>query len=402
MNIKEKILKLKNENINEMKNKNNDTKINNTLKTKKDNDNIKIDDKNNNNNNNNENNIKTTTLEKEQLRNEKAKIRCIGMTIETRPDYADGNEMLRLGATRVELGIQSVYEDVLKKIERGHTVKQSVDTIRNLKDLGFKLNFHYMPGLTSYERDLKGMKTLFSNPEFRPDMIKVYPCMVLKGTKLYKLWKQKKYTPLTTEQATKLIAEFKREVPEYCRIMRVQRDIVSNVISAGVDRTNLRQYISYILKKKKIKCNCIRCREIGKCEEKIDYKKIKIKTTHYNASRSDEFFIAAEYKDYLVGFCRLRFPSKILRKEITKDSALIRELHVYGSLVRIGKKGGIQHRGSGKKLLEKAEEIAKIYNKNKIIVISGIGVREYFAKFGYKRDGPYMSKIIKKENMQNC
>ena len=334
---------------------------------------------------------KKTTLEKEQKRNEKTLIRCIGMTIESRPDYAKlkhCNQMLNLGCTRVELGIQSVYNEHLKKINRGHTVEESIKAIKTLKNLGFKINAHYMLGLpgSSPKKDLQGLKTLFSDKRFRPDMLKIYPCIIIKGTKLYDLYKKGKFTPLNTEKAIKVISEFKKEIPPYVRIMRIQRDIPNKVIEGGVNKTNLRQYI-------KQKCNCIRCREIGRAEK---YGKPYIKILEYDASKGKEFFISFEDKNnVLFGFCRLRFPSHSLRKEITKNSAIIRELHVYGQSTQIGKKGNIQHKGLGKKLLETAEEIAKKHKIKKILIISGIGVRKYYSdKAGYKRDGPYMSKKL--------
>ena len=270
-----------------------------------------------------------TTLEEEHLRNEKSNIKCVGLTIETRPDYGmlkEGNEMLRLGCTRVEIGIQSVFNFALKNIERGHSVEDSIESIKTLKNLGFKLNFHMMLGLpgVNKQRDLTGLQMLFALDEFQPDMLKLYPCMVMKGTKLYNKWKQKKFKPITTAKAADLIAEFKKDVPPYVRIMRVQRDIPTFMTEAGVDKTNLRQYVDKVLDKKKIKCNCIRCREIGRYKGKVDYKKVKIKTLHYGASKGNEFFISAEYKDHILGFCRLRIPSESLRKEITDDSALIR------------------------------------------------------------------------------
>jgi elongator complex protein 3 len=340
-----------------------------------------------------------SSLEKEQKKNEKSNIRCVGLTLETRPDYAklkQANEMLKLGCTRVEVGVQSVYEKALKNIERGHSVKDTIESFRALKDLGFKINAHYMPGLpgVSKKDDLIGLKELFLNSDFKPDMLKLYPCMVVEGTGLYELWKKGKYKPLTTKQAGEIIAEAKRFIPKYVRIMRVQRDIPSYMTAAGVDRTNLRQYVAEITKKKGIKCRCIRCREIGRAK-KIG--KPEIKVMHYFASEGAEFFISAEDKyDNLFGFCRLRFPNKRLRKEITEDSALIRELHVYGPAAAIGKKGAVQHKGIGKELLKTAEKTAKTYYKKKIVVISGIGARSYYRKLGYKLEGHYMAKRIKK------
>ncbi|MBN2112210.1 tRNA uridine(34) 5-carboxymethylaminomethyl modification radical SAM/GNAT enzyme Elp3 [Candidatus Woesearchaeota archaeon] len=339
-----------------------------------------------------------TNLEKEHEYNDrKSHIKCVGLTIETRSDYGklkQGNELLKMGCTRIELGIQSVYDSVLKKIERGHTVSDNIEAVRTLKDLGFKLNFHYMPGLPGVDRkkDFRGMLQLFEDENYRPDMLKIYPCMVVRHSKLYKKWKKGKFKPMTTKQAAKMIAEFKQHVPEYCRIMRVQRDIPTYATEAGVDMTNLRQLVHQILKNEKIKCRCIRCREIGRAGKLKGENEIKV--MHYLASGGNEFFISAEIGDSIVGFCRLRFPSEFLRNEITESSALVRELHVYGPAVTIGKKGKIQHTGIGKALLNKAEQICRTYYKNRIVVISGVGVRGYYRKLGYKQEGPYMVKKV--------
>jgi len=340
------------------------------------------------------------TLETEQIRNEKSAIRCVGLTIETKPDYATlqhANEMLRLGATRVELGVQTIYNDVLQSINRGHTIGDTINATSTLKDLGFKINYQMMPGLpgVTLKKDYEGLTALFQDQRFQPDMLKIYPCMVLKGTKLYDMWKKKKYKPLTTSQAALLIARFKEVVPEYVRIMRVQRDIPTVVTEAGVDKTNLRQYVEDIMKKKGKSCRCIRCREVGRKKGKVGKPVIAI--THYRASKGNEFFIAVEYDDFILGFCRLRFPHDTLRKEITSDSSLIRELHVYGLAVPIGKKDedSTQHKGLGKILVKIAEDISKEYYKKKVVVISGIGAKEYYKKLGYKKEGPYMVKRLK-------
>lgn len=343
-----------------------------------------------------------STLLGEQRKNERAVIRCVGLTIETKPDWGrakHGNEMLKLGCTRVELGVQSVYDEVLKHTNRGHTLAETRASIAELRDLGFKLNFHYMPGSPgtgfqrlSYEQDLAGMRELFDNPDFRPDMLKLYPCMVMPGTPLEHLHKQGKFDPMRTAEAAQIIAEFKRSVPPYCRIMRVQRDIPTNRTLAGVDRTNLRQHVDAELQKQGITCHCIRCREIG--ERRVG--KWKINVLRYGAANGVEYFISADTPDdKLIGFCRMRFPSRSLRKEITGDSALIRELHVYGMAVPIGEAGeASQHRGVGKELLREAERIAKKEHRKKIVVISGVGVRQYYHRLGYRRDGPYMAKAL--------
>ncbi len=345
-------------------------------------------------------NTSDTTLAQVQKKNESSKIKCVGLTVETRPDYGrseHGNFALELGATRVELGIESVYDDVLTKIERGHNVAESKAAIRELKDLGFKLNFHYMLGLpgSDPQRDIEGLKILFKDPDFRPDMLKIYPCMVLKGTKIYDEWKKGNYAPLKTDKAAEIICEFKKTIPKYVRIMRIQRDIPTFQTEAGVDRTNLRQIVDQLCKKKKIRCRCIRCREVGRAKKVGD---VEITVEEYDASGGKEFFISAEDRknDVIIGFTRLRFPGKQLRKEITEKSALLRELHVYGMTAAVGEKTErrSQHKGYGTKLVKKAEEIAKNHGYNKLIIISGIGVRGYYKKLGYEREGPYMVKNI--------
>lgn len=205
------------------------------------------------------------------------------------------------------------------------------------------------------------------------------------------MWKNKQYTPLTTKEAAELIAEFKKDIPVYCRIMRVQRDIPTNMTVAGVDKTNLRQYVHEVMRKKGTRCECIRCREIGRATKKGN--KIVIKTFSYQASKGDEFFISAEDEcNNLYGICRLRFPSQSLRPEISLDAALIRELHVFGEATALGEKGTVQHSGLGKQLMHEAESLAQKCKKNKIVVISGIGAREYYRMLGYHREGPYMVK----------
>ncbi|MBT4539564.1 tRNA uridine(34) 5-carboxymethylaminomethyl modification radical SAM/GNAT enzyme Elp3 [Candidatus Woesearchaeota archaeon] len=338
-------------------------------------------------------NRKTTILE-EQEKNETVNCRCVALCIETKPDWGfleHGNKMLSQGCTRVELGVQSVYDDVLKVVHRGHDSEDSKKSIQILRDLGFKINVHYMPGLplTDHERDMKGMRQLFTDDGYKPDMIKLYPCMVGPGTALYHQWKSGEFTPITTEEAAKRVAEFYTFVPEYCRIQRVQRDVPTKYWEAGVDKTNLRQYTD---NKYGSVSKDIRAREPrGKI---ISWNDVKIEVLEFNASGSKEFFISAVDKsqDVLIGFCRLRFPKEILRDEITLRSALLRELHVYGTATALGNKGEVQHRGWGTKLMQKAEEIAVANDKNKMVVISGVGVRKYYEHLGYHKEGPYMVK----------
>ena len=340
-------------------------------------------------------------LELEQKRNESAKIKCIGLTIETKPDWGfveHGNEMLKLGCTRVELGVQTVYDKPLKLTNRGHSIKDTVKSMHVLKDLGFKINAHYMLGLPGVERseELPGLKKLFQDPNFKPDMIKIYPLLVIKGTPLFIQWERGQYEPMTTDEAAEIISEAKRFFPKWVRVMRVNRDIPTYVTSAGIDRTNLRQYVRELQEKKGVTCNCIRCREVGRNE---NFEKAEITVERYSASNGTEFFISVEdvRNNVLMGFCRLRFPHQQLREEITKKTAMIRELHVYSSAVAIGEKAvgeQAQHRGYGKALMEKAEEIARENGYEKILVISGVGAKEYYKKIGYDYDGVYMGKKI--------
>ncbi|MFA5797157.1 MAG: tRNA uridine(34) 5-carboxymethylaminomethyl modification radical SAM/GNAT enzyme Elp3 [Candidatus Woesearchaeota archaeon] len=342
-------------------------------------------------------------LKEEQRINETATIRCIGLTIETKPDWAFadyGLEFLEYGATRVELGVQTVYDDILTKVHRGHTIEDTKKAIADLRDLGFKLNFHMMPGLPdvdgkriSREKDIASLKTIFSDPAYRPDMLKIYPCMVMPGTALEREFRKGNFTPLTTEEAADIIVEFKKYIPEYSRVMRVQRDIPTYATTAGVGRTNLRQYIRDLARERNVHCRCIRCREIGAREILAEP---QIIIYEYDASSGKEFFISMEAGNNILGFVRLRFPPRSLHPSITTDSAIIRELHVYGQAVVI--KGTdttkTQHRGFGRKLVAKAEEIARSHEKNKMVVISGVGVKEYYWKLGYHNEGPYVAKEL--------
>ena len=348
-------------------------------------------------------NKRKTTLEKEQKRNENSSIKCVGLTIETKPDWGfgeHGSRLLNLGVTRIELGVQTVYDKPLHLTNRGHNLADTHKSIKELRDLGYKLNFHYMLGLPSVskEMDVVGLRELFDNPSYRPDMLKIYPCMVMKGTPLFKQWQNGEFRPMTTQTAAEIIADFMRYVPAYCRIMRVQRDIPTNVTTAGVDKTNLRQYVEKIMIEKKIYTKEIRAREVGSVlnRNKIDLKKPMLVHEEYEASDGKEFFISFEdtTNDVLFGYVRMRFPSESLRKEITSKSTLIRELHVLGSSTTLGKKGSVQHRGLGKKLMKEAEKIAKQQGKDKMIVISAIGTREYYKKLRYKKEGPYMVKKL--------
>lgn len=341
-----------------------------------------------------------STLEVEQQRNEKARIRCVALCVETKPDWCfeehiDG--MLKLGTTRVEMGVQCLREAVMKATHRGHTLQDAVKATRLMRNSLLKVGYHMMPGLPGMtkEMDLEDYKELFTNPDYMPDAIKIYPTTVLKGTGLYGIWKAGKYLPLSSEDAADIIVEAKKHVPKWCRIMRVQRDIPSTVIDAGPNMTNMRQLVEQKLKDKGLKCRCIRCREPK--DKQIDWSSVKLLREDYNASGGKEIFLSFEdiKNDLLLGFCRLRIVPESHRGEISKNSSGIRELHVYGQAVPLGESGEVQHKGLGKSLMAEAERIAKDeFNCGKMLVISGVGAREYYYKLGYAKDGPYVSKWL--------
>lgn len=346
-------------------------------------------------------------LKEAQKINETAKHRCVGLTIETRADYCFEehiNQMLRLGTTRVEIGLQSVYEDVLRKINRGHSVEDAIKATRLAKDSCLKVTYHIMPGLpgVSLRKDLEQFKILFENQDFKPDSLKIYPTLVIKGTELYDMWRRREYEPLTNKKTIKLLLQAEKYIPKYCRLIRLQRDISAKKIDAGPWKSNLRELIEQKAEKEGIRIQEIRYREVGHKllrGIKPDPKHIKLCRFDYDASQGKEIFLSFEdvKNDILIGFIRLRIPFKPFRPEITYKTALIRELHVYGPAVPIGKRAvkEWQHKGFGKRLLEKAEKIAKEeFDKNKMIILSGIGVRDYYRKFDYKLDGPFVSKIL--------
>lgn len=346
-------------------------------------------------------------LKEVQKVNETAAIRCIGLTEETKPEYSllkQGNEMLEHGVTRIEIGVQTTFDDVLIATNRGHGVQECIDATQIMKDLGLKVNHHIMIGMPGNDlaRDNDCLHRLFDDPDFKPDMLKIYPCLVMPGTPVYDDYKAGKFKPIELDKAAEMIGDFFPKIPEYCRVMRIQRDIPSTLVEGGVMKTNLKQYVEEHMKKKGLVGKEIRTREIARIhKKKFVEPEYDIKVLEYDASNGKEFFISAEdtANDILLGFCRLRFPYQFLREEITPTSAIIREVHVYGAALQVGESNSsdknAQHKGWGKKLVAKAEEIAKSAGKDKMLVISGIGVRQYYMEqLGYDYDGPYVSKHL--------
>ena len=343
------------------------------------------------------------TLEASQKKNETAKNRIIGITIETRPDYINEKEILllrKLGVTRVELGVQSIYGDVLEFNLRGNSVKDIIFATKSLKDAGFKVCYHMMPNLpgSDTKKDKEMFREIFKNPDFQPDLLKIYSCAVLKEAPLYKLWQAGKYKPYTEKELTELLMEIKKIVPYYCRIQRLTRDIPSTSIIEGPAKiSNMRQLLAENSKKQGWKCKCVRCREVGQ-----DYdpeEKLYLFRQDYKASGGKEIFLSYENKNRsrLYSLLRLRIPSGSEFIPVIKNSGIIRELHTYGQLHPL-KYSAIspQHKGLGKKLIQEAEKIVKKEFKiPSIAVISGVGAREYYKKLGYKLKDTYMIKKLR-------
>jgi len=344
----------------------------------------------------------SSNLENEQLKNETSNIRCTVMNVETKPDWcfeSHLNQMLRLGTTRVEIGVQTLYNKILKITNRGHNLEDTKKAIQLTKDSFLKTCMHMMLGLpnTTEEMDINNFKQLFEDENYKPDALKIYPCLVMPGTPLYLQYKKGQFKPLSTEAAAELLLKIKPVIPKYTRVMRILRDIPTKFTVDGVNITNFRQYLHELMRKNDIKCNCIRCREPGNKE--INFDKVRLLRYDYDSSGGKEIFLSYEdvSQDILLGFVRLRIPYKPFRPEITNKSAGIREIHVYGNLVPIGEKSekDAQHHGFGNKLMLEAEKIAKErFNINKMLVLSSIGTKPYFYKMGYKKDGIYTSKFL--------
>jgi len=353
------------------------------------------------------NSKRSKNLQEAQRINETAKHRCTGLTIETRPDFCKEkhiDEMLRYGVTRVEIGTQTIYPDILKVINRGHTLQDTIDAIRIARNAGLKITLHLMPNLpgSDLDKDLEMFKTIFEDQNFRPDYLKIYPTLVIKKSKLYEMWRRNEYKAYTTKELVELLAKVKKYIPKYARIQRLGRDVPATEIESGCKKTNIRELVQQKTEELGINCNCIRCREVGfKIKQGIfsEARHIKLCRMDYEASNGKEVFLSFEdtKNDIILAFLRLRIPEESHRAEIDSDTCLVRELKVMGTSVPIKlppKKFQWQHRGYGKLLIKKAEEIVKEYGKKKLIVISAIGTRKYYLNLGYKRDNAYVSKIL--------
>ena len=368
-------------------------------------------------------------LEKAKKKNETSKHRCVALCIENRPDNCSDVEikrMLDFGCTRVEIGVQMPDDNLYKKINRGHSVSDVIEATKKLKDAGFKVGYHVMPGLpgSDLKKDLRLFKKIFSSEDFKPDQLKIYPCQIISDSPLEKTYKSMKYKPYSEKETKKILVKMIKLVPEYCRVMRIMREFPKQKLVSGLEKLDLRKDIESEFRKNRIKVKEIRMREIG-FNAKTD-SNLKLKILEYDASGGKEFFLEfVNAENILFGLLRLRLFSdnsnsvgeggeqiretNLLNSqreslrirgdgggEIKKrfNKAIIRELHVYGQAINLGEKGETQHTGIGKMLMEKAEEITRKNKIKKLAVISGVGVREYYEKLGYKLEGFYMVKNL--------
>jgi len=345
---------------------------------------------------------KILALEAEQKKNETAKCRIVGVSVETRPDYIDEKEIIRLrglGVTRVELGIQSIYDDVLETNRRGHKVAAAIAATKLLKNAGFKVSYQIMLNLygSNPERDLKMAQVLFSDPDFCPDLLKIYPCAVLKEAPLFDIYQRGQYRPYPDKQLVTVIKEIKKILPPWVRVERIIRDIPSPRITAGTKEvSNLRQIIAQDMEHEGWVCQCIRCREIKGGYDPDE--KIVLVRRDYQASGGWEIFLSfeTESKTKLFSLLRLRIPDTESKPTLPalKNAALVREIHTYGLQTALREKAvSAQHTGLGKKLVQEAEKIAlKEFGMKKIAAIAGIGARAYWRKNGYRLKNTYMVK----------
>ncbi|MDP2672562.1 MAG: tRNA uridine(34) 5-carboxymethylaminomethyl modification radical SAM/GNAT enzyme Elp3 [Nanoarchaeota archaeon] len=325
--------------------------------------------------------------------NETAEHRCVAMCIENRPDNCtdkDIKEMLEFGATRVEIGVQMPDDKIYKKTNRGHTIQDVVEATERLKNAGFKLGYHIMPGLpgSDKEKDLRLFKKIFQDEKFRPDQLKIYPCQIIKDSPLAKTYKLIGYTPYNEKETKEILIKMMKIIPDYCRVMRMMREFPKEKLIEGTEKLDLRKDIEEEFRNKGLKIREIRMREIGFNKKNLNFD-VKIKIIEYPASNGKEYFLEFTNKeDILFGLLRLRIFNK---------TAIIRELHIYGQALNLGEEGAeSQHIGLGKRLMKKAEEIVKKNKCKEIKVISGVGVRKYYKKLGYKLDdeGVYMVKDL--------
>jgi elongator complex protein 3 len=348
------------------------------------------------------NGTSSATLAEAVTENETARHRMVGLTVETRPDWCDVRVLpflLDAGVTRVEVGVECLHDEVLEAVGRAHDARDVARATREARDRGLKVCYHLMIGLPGMDpaRDLADFRRLWEETDFRPDLLKIYPTLVLPGTPLYDDWKEGRYLPYDTPTAVGVLAEMKRLVPPWVRIQRIQRDIPSRLVAAGVRASNIRQKALSRLREGGTDCRCLRCREAGR-RATPPFDAFRLQRIEYAASAGREVFYAWEdaSTDTIAGFLRLRFPSAATDGGLAEP--VIRELKVVGSEVAIGTAAGratdYQHRGFGRSLLDAAEEEVRGTGFSRLYVTSAVGTREYYRAHGYVRAGAHMRKSL--------
>ncbi|MCI4331889.1 MAG: tRNA uridine(34) 5-carboxymethylaminomethyl modification radical SAM/GNAT enzyme Elp3 [Thermoplasmata archaeon] len=346
------------------------------------------------------NGVRSDTLEAAQQLNEEAGHRCVSLTVETRPDWCDGRilpALLDAGVTRVEVGVECLRDDVLHAVGRAHGVDDVAVATREARDRGLKVCYHLMLGLPGMDptKDLEDFRRLFEDPSFRPDMVKIYPTLVLPGTGLYDDWKAGRYVPYDLPTAALLLAKEKELIPPWVRVQRVQRDIPSRLIAAGVRQSNIREHAVALLAAEGKRCRCLRCREPGRRATPEPEEFLPVERRYEAAGGSERFLsFEAPESDTVVGFLRLRFPSD--RTEGGLRAPVIRELKVLGTEVPVGSAAArpneYQHHGFGRALVARAEQAARAAGFDTLHVLSAVGTRSYYRKLGYAGAGPHLTK----------
>lgn len=337
-----------------------------------------------------------------QQRNETGKHRCVGLTLETRPDLITRDELIfdrALGATKLQIGIQSLDDRVLALNRRGHSAAQAVEAARLIRAAGFKLVAHWMPNLlgATPESDRADFARLWEPGSIQPDELKIYPCQLLRSAELYRYWERGEYQPYSEAELITLLADIKPDVPRYCRINRVIRDIPSPNVVEGNRNTSLRQDVAVELKRRGTACACIRCREVRRGKVEID--KLRLNDLVYHTKSTEEHFLTFDTPDdKLAGFLRLSLPREgnLLRLADLEGAAIIREVHVYGQSIEVGADlpGAAQHAGLGSRLLVEAERITRASGFARLAVISAVGTRQYYAARGFEHGALYMVKPV--------
>ena len=331
-------------------------------------------------------------LEEAHQINETASTRCVGLVVETRPDHISPEEIeriRRLGCTKVQIGLQSLQDSVLKLNHRGHDVAASRRALKLIRGAGFKIHAHWMANLygSSVEEDIKDFERLFNDPDFCPDELKLYPCSLIESAELMQYYQDGRWRPYTQDELAKVLTRCFSIVPEYCRLSRVIRDIPSQDIVVGNKHNNFRETAEKKAHEQGIVCRDIRMREIK--AQSVDPDSLSLRPFIYETSISKEVFFQFETKDdRLAGFLRLSLPSPEAPRpeELDESCAMIREVHVYGFAVHLGKLANnkAQHRGLGKRLVNAAADYAREQGYKSLAVISAIGTRKYYSGLGFE------------------